>query len=47
MLDFFVESGFRQRFEAKGRFDQYMSTIPTYVMTAEEPGLIGAAAALV
>jgi glucokinase len=47
MLDFFIESGFRQRFEAKGRFDQYMASIPTYVMTAEEPGLIGAAAALV
>ena len=46
MLDYFQTSGFRERFTAKGRFSDYMSTIPTYVMVAEQPGLIGAAAAL-
>jgi glucokinase len=47
MLDFFVESEFRKRFEAKGRFASYMAVIPTYVVTAQQPGLIGAYAALV
>ena len=46
MIDFFKQSSFRVRFEAKGRFDGYMASIPTYVMMADEPGLIGAAAAL-
>jgi glucokinase len=45
MLDFFERSSFRQRFEAKGRFVEYMQSIPTYVMTHKQPGLLGAAAA--
>ena len=45
MLDYFAQSSFRERFEAKGRFVEYMQAIPTYVMTHKQPGLLGAAAA--
>ena len=45
MLEFFAQSSFRQRFEAKGRFVEYMQSIPTYVVTHKQPGLLGAAAA--
>lgn len=45
MLDFFAQSSFRERFEAKGRFVEYMRAIPTYVVTHKQPGLLGAAAA--
>ena len=38
-------SGFRQRFAAKGRFEQLMSTIPVKLITHRQPGLLGAAAA--
>ncbi|MCW7540932.1 glucokinase [Aquabacterium sp. A7-Y] len=31
----FLGSGFRERFEAKGRFSGYVARIPTYVLTAE------------
>jgi glucokinase len=34
-------SPFRERFEAKGRFQQYLSEIPTYLITAENPTLFG------
>ena len=37
---------FRERFEAKGRFRGYLERIPTLVVTAPSPGLIGAANAL-
>ncbi|MGI9205980.1 MAG: glucokinase [Woeseiaceae bacterium] len=37
-------SGFRSRFEAKNRYTNYMQAIPTWVITAAEPGLIGLAA---
>ncbi len=47
MLDFFARSEFRTRFEAKGRFVGYMAEIPTYAVTAKQPGLVGAYAALV
>lgn len=42
----FARSDFRKRFEAKGRFATHNAAIPTYVMTAEAPALLGAAAAL-
>ena len=45
-LDFLQQSNFRERFEAKGCYREYMATIPTRVILAEEPGLRGAAAAL-
>ncbi len=37
----FVNSGFRQRFEQKGRFSQYLAQIPTFVITAKTPALFG------
>ncbi|MBV1787670.1 glucokinase [Marinobacterium sp. D7] len=46
MLDLFAASQFRARFEAKGRFRDYMAAIPTQVVIAEQPGLLGASAAL-
>lgn len=40
-------SAFRERFEAKGRFREYLGGIPTYVVQAStSPALIGAARAL-
>ncbi len=45
--DFFFRSPFRSRFEAKGRFTEYVRPIPTYVMLSfTEMALIGAAALL-
>lgn len=43
---FFAQSPFRARFEQKGRFSAYLSGIPTYVIHAPHPALIGAARAL-
>jgi glucokinase len=43
---FFTSSPFRKRFEQKGRFAQYLAQIPTSVITAAAPGLVGAACAL-
>ncbi|MFT7053881.1 MAG: glucokinase [Psychromonas sp.] len=40
--DFFKASEFRDFFEAKGRFKDYLSGIPTYVITHDNPGLLGA-----
>ncbi len=37
---------FRARFEDKGRFRSYLAAIPTWVITAEAPALLGAARAL-
>lgn len=37
---------FRQRFEAKGRFESYMAAIPCYLITRDNPALIGLAALL-
>ncbi|MBY0240918.1 MAG: glucokinase [Burkholderiaceae bacterium] len=42
----FDSSGFRARFEQKGRFSTYLSQIPTYVITAEYPAFVGVAAIL-
>ena len=44
--DYFAQSGFRAAFEAKGRFENYMKRIPTFIIRAEEPALIGCAMAL-
>lgn len=43
---FFVRSGFRQRFEDKGRFSAYLARIPTFVIKAPFAALSGAAIAL-
>lgn len=44
LLEMFKESAFRVRFEAKGRFTDYLSRIPTYVMTAKYPAFLGLSA---
>lgn len=44
--DFFLQSRFREKFEAKARFRDYVHDIPTVLIVAGEPGLIGAAATL-
>jgi glucokinase len=42
----FAESAFRVRFEAKGRFANYLAQIPTYVITAQYPAFLGVSAIL-
>jgi glucokinase len=42
----FASSSFRERFEAKGRFETYLATIPTFVVTHNLPAFLGCAAAL-
>ena len=44
--DYFLNSNFRQQFETKGRFREFMETVPCYVIRAEHPALYGAAASL-
>ena len=41
ILDFLVQSEFRRRFEAKGRFREYLAAIPSYVITHPVAALIG------
>ncbi|MEO3679900.1 glucokinase [Rheinheimera sp. FR7-31] len=43
LLPLIAQSEFRVRFEAKGRFSAFNRQIATYVVTAEQPGLVGAA----
>lgn len=44
MLDAFRASGFRSRFESKGRFSQYVANMASFVVTEPLPGLYGCAA---
>lgn len=44
--EFFVQSAFRQRFEAKGRFSAFLAQIPTFVITAQYPAFLGVSAIL-
>jgi len=44
--ELFDRSGFRARFESKGRFADYLADIPTYVITAPNPAFLGVAAIL-
>lgn len=44
--EWFSRSPFRDRFESKGRFRAYLSEIPTFVVHAAAPALVGAARAL-
>ena len=41
ILNFLIQSEFRKRFEAKGRFQKYLKAIPTYVITHPAAALIG------
>lgn len=45
LKDKLLESGFGQRFTAKGRFQSLMGNIPVKLITHPQPGLFGAAAA--
>ena len=45
-VDYLQNSGFRERFEAKGRMSHLNAQTPTYIITENQPGLIGAAAYL-
>ncbi len=45
--DAFLQSRFREAFEAKGRLRSYLADIPVFVVHAAMPALIGAASALV
>lgn len=45
LKDKLLESGFGQRFTAKGRFQTLMAGIPVKLITHPQPGLFGAAAA--
>ena len=40
--EYFDQSSFRQRFEDKGRFSDYMKLIPTFVVTYDDATLVGA-----
>ena len=42
----FAQSSFRARFEAKGRFSEYLAAIPTWVVTHPLPAFLGCAAIL-
>ncbi|BCA94103.1 glucokinase [Legionella antarctica] len=43
LLSLIQQSDFRARFESKGRFSDFNRLIPTYVVTAKQPGILGAA----
>ncbi len=45
LRDFLPQSGFAERFAAKGRFAEAMAALPVKIITHPEPGLLGAAAA--
>jgi len=45
-LEFFKASGFRAAFEDKGRFKDYLMDIPVFLITHDQPGLLGAGAYL-
>ncbi len=44
--DYFLRSPFRTRFESKGRYGPYLAAIPTWLIRAPWPGILGAAQAL-
>ena len=46
MGDWFSQSQFRARFEAKGRFSSYLAEIPTFVITTPNPAFHGVATIL-
>lgn len=43
--EYFQQSSFRQRFEHRGRFSDYLAAVPSYLITAHNPALIGSAQA--
>lgn len=47
LLEFFVTSPFRSRFEAKGRYERYLAPVPAWVIMSKEPALVGIARAFI
>lgn len=47
LQDFFLESRFREKFEAKGDMAHYVKSIPTYLINEPDHGLLGALAYLI
>lgn len=45
-IEYLKQSDFRTRFDAKGRFSDLVASIPVYIVTEPQPGLIGCAAYL-
>jgi glucokinase len=45
LADYLPNSGFAERFAAKGRFQHRMEKLPVKLVTHPQPGLLGAAAA--
>jgi glucokinase len=45
LKDYLPQSGFCERFRAKGRFETLMTSLPVKLLTYPQPGLYGAAAA--
>lgn len=41
--EFFLQSSFRQEFEAKGRMQPYLQNVPSFVIHSPYPALVGAA----
>jgi glucokinase len=39
--DYFARSAFRQSFESKGRYVQYLSPVPVYVIHSAQPAFVG------
>ncbi len=46
LQDAFVQSDFREKFESKGRYREYMTGIPTWLVTEPVPAFRGLAAIL-
>jgi glucokinase len=41
IAEYLSRSPFRARFEAKGRFRSYLSAVPTYIITRQDPAFLG------
>lgn len=41
LLDTFLASGFRERFDSKGRLSDFVRPIPCYAITMAVPALLG------
>lgn len=46
ILDFFLKSDFRWRFEDKGRYRQFLSKVPAYIIMSQYPAMYGSSYAL-
>lgn len=46
ILDYFMKSDFRCRFEDKGRFRSFLAKVPVYVITHDYPAMLGSSYAL-